>query len=349
MAVRMSDVAQRAGVSAKTVSNVLNGYPHIRAETRTRVLEAIDTLGYHVNVSARNLRAGRTGIISLVIPEVTEPYFGELTESVMAAAETRGLTVLIELTRHVMDREIAIVSGNHPQGVDGVIFAPTMCGEQELRSLTFSAPTVVLGERMFSGPVDNVVMPNRAGAADAVRHLVSRGCRRIGAVGVHRHRGAGAVTAGLRLQGFLDAHEALGVPVHDELLLTTHVWRRANGSTAVRQLLDAGTPFDGLFCFNDSLALGALHELVVSGVPVPEQVKVVGFDDTDEAAYSTPALTSVSAGREEIAQQAVALLHRRISGDGDTDGVEVVADHQVIGRRSTEAVDATAAGQDELG
>jgi len=337
MAVRMSDVAQRAGVSAKTVSNVLNGYPHIRAETRVRVLEAIETLGYQVNVAARNLRAGRTGMLSLVIPEVTEPYFGELTELVMAAAETRGLTVLIELTRHVRERELAVVAGSNPQGVDGLIFAPTMCGEDELRGLTFPTPTVVLGERMFAGPVDNVVMPNRAGAADAVRHLVAHGCRRIAAVGVHSHRGAGAVTAGLRLQGFLDAHGELGVPVHDELMVTNHQWRRASGATAVRQLLDADADFDALFCFNDSLALGALHELLVAGVRVPEQVKVMGFDDTQDAAYSTPSLSSISPGSREIAEQAVALLHRRIHAEGDPPGIEVVVPHQLIGRRSTGA------------
>lgn len=143
----MRDVAHGAGVSIKTVSNVLNGYPYIRPETRERVDRAIGELDYHVNVSARNLSRGRTGVIALVVPAVRGVYFAELADSVMREAATRGLRVLIEQTDDDRDRELRVLDGSHRSVVDGVIFSPLAVRQQDLALFEVDFPLVLLGER----------------------------------------------------------------------------------------------------------------------------------------------------------------------------------------------------------
>ncbi len=141
----MHDVAQRAGVSIKTVSNVVNGYPYIRPGTRERVERAIDELGYRLNVSARNLRARRTGMIALAVPELSLPYFAELADSVIRAADELGFTVLIEQTGASRDRELEVLSGRRRHLTDGLIFSPLALGTDDLDLFTVDFPLVLLG------------------------------------------------------------------------------------------------------------------------------------------------------------------------------------------------------------
>ena len=160
MPVTMHDVAQRAGVSVKTVSNVVNGYPYLRPATKERVEAAIAELGYQLNVSARNLRQGRTGMIGLAVPELSQPYFAELADMVIQAGEERGVTVLIEQTGAERDRELEVLHGARRRMTDGLIFSPLALGEDDRAELSVDYPLVLLGERIFHGPTDHVTMAN---------------------------------------------------------------------------------------------------------------------------------------------------------------------------------------------
>ena len=135
MPVTMHDVAQRAGVSVKTVSNVVNGYPYLRPATKERVEAAIAELGYQLNVSARNLRQGRTGMIGLAVPELSQPYFAELADMVIQAGEDRGVTVLIEQTGAERARERAVLSSDHRLLTDGLLFSPLALGQDDVELL----------------------------------------------------------------------------------------------------------------------------------------------------------------------------------------------------------------------
>jgi DNA-binding LacI/PurR family transcriptional regulator len=307
--VTMRDVAEAAGVSTKTVSNVVNGYPYIRAETRERVEAALAALGYRMNVSARNLRQGRTGMIALVVPELRAPYFAELADSVISAADAHGLRVLIEQTGGAREREVEVLSGALRHLVDGVIFSPLALhtGDRERFGVDF--PLVLLGESVFGSAADHVTMSNVEGATAATAHLLGLGRRRVAAIGVGHEGRPGSAT--LRLEGYRAALAEAGLPVLPELEVATTGWHRAGGEQAVLGLLDRGTPFDAVVAFNDALAHGVLHALHRRRVAVPEDVAVVGFDDTEESSYSTPTLTSVEPGRAQIAQAAVELLVRR--------------------------------------
>lgn len=316
MAATMRDVARRAGVSAKTVSNVVNGYPYIKPETRERVLAAIAELGYQMNATARSLRTGRTGIIGLALPELRVPYFAELAGSVIAAAEARGLTVIIEQHGGRRDLELEVLSGARRHLTDGLIYSPLALGtgdEEALLELPY--PLVLLGERVFHPGIDHVTMQNTAAARAATEHLLQIGRRRVVALGSNPSQDVGS--APLRLAGYREAFEAAGMPVDPVLEVPTiRTWDHATGARTVGRLVDDGVDFDGVFAFNDSLALGAMHELQVRGFRVPEDVAVVGFDAIDEGRYSNPTLTTIDPGRAEIPREAVRLLDERRQGHG---------------------------------
>lgn len=330
MAVTMHDVAHRAGVSIKTVSNVVNDYPHVRAETRRRVQEAIDSLGYRLNTTARNLRQGRTGMIGLALPELSLPYFAELADSVMRAAEERGVVVLLEQTGAQRERELQALDSPQRRLTDGLLFSPLALEPEETERLEVDYPMVLLGERMF-GPVDHVTMANVEASRAATLHLVERGCRRIAVIGAHPGETMGS--ARLRFDGYRQALAEAGLPFDPDLVADAGLWHRSTGAAAMSRLLDAGTAIDGVFGMNDALALGALHVLHSRGVSVPRDVAVMGFDDIDDARYSEPLLSSVAPGREQIARTAVDMLLERIEGS-TVEPRRVVASFEIVARES---------------
>ena len=207
MAATLHDVAHLAGVSIKTVSNVINDYPHIRPSTREKVEAAIAQLGYQPNLTARSLRSGRTGVIGLALPELSLSYFAELADSVMAAAERRGVTVLIEQTGGDRARELEVLTSSRRQLTDGLLFSALGLGQDDARLLEVPYPVVLLGERIFDGPTDHVTMRNVEAARAATEFLLERGHRRIAVVGAHEGEVIGS--AGLRLSGYRQALDAL--------------------------------------------------------------------------------------------------------------------------------------------
>lgn len=334
MAATLHDVARLAGVSIKTVSNVVNDYPHIRPETRTRVQVAIDELEYQPNLSARNLRSGKTGVVGLVVPELSLSYFAQLADAVIRRAESNGLTVQIEQTRGDRDREIAVLSSPRRKSADGLIFSPLGMSQEDAHYLNVSYPLVVLGERIFNGPVDHVTMRNVEGAYAATRSLIDSGRRRVAVIGAHEGEVIGS--AGLRLAGYRRAMEEAHFDVNPKLIGYTTLWHQANGAASMAEVIRSGTDFDAVFAMNDALALGALRVLQQAGLRVPEDVAVIGFDNIDETQHSVPSLTTVDPGREEIARVAVDLLRERInSPSSDLPAREVLVDFELVARESS--------------
>ena len=336
----MADVAQVAGVSIKTVSNVLNDYPYIRDTTRARVLAAVDELGYQVNITARSLRSGRTGMIGLAVPELGQPYFGELADEILAAARQHKVQVVIEPTGYSREGELAALRELKLGLVDGLLFSPAVLAQDDVGLLEeVDLPLVLLGEQIFSPRIDHVSMRNVEGARAATDLLLGHGRRHIAIIGLLHKSGAGA--SDLRLQGYREALEAAGLAVDERLMgWADDGWHRGNGARAMARVLDSGVPVDGVFALNDALALGAMHELQMRGRSVPEDVAVVGFDDIEDASFAKPSLTTIDPGRREIADTAVALLCRRITERGSRNGepsepVLHLADLKVVERDST--------------
>lgn len=311
MAATMQDVSVLAGVSVKTVSNVINDHPHVREQTRRKVLDAIDVLGYRPNFLARGLRSGRTNVISLMIPNLRNAYFAELADAVMMAASERGLAVLIE--QYGLDRrqEIGALRHPHAQTVDGVLHSVLALDQSDVDLLAeLGTPVVLLGDRNVDVPRDHVIIANTEGVRAATEHLLSSGRRRIVAFGAHPAAVVGS--AALRLEGYRQALDAACLPFDEALVVPVDPWHRRNGADAMRELLATGMQFDGVVAFNDAIALGALRALQEAGRRVPEDVAVIGFDDIEETEYSIPSLSTIDPDRERIARTAVDLLVRRI-------------------------------------
>ncbi|WP_213451710.1 LacI family DNA-binding transcriptional regulator [Rhizomonospora bruguierae] len=309
---RLKDVAQRAGVSVKTVSNVVNGYQHVRASTRARVEEAIAELNYRPNLSARSLRRGRTGVIALAVPELDLPYFAELTRHVVNAAGAHDWTVLVDQTGGAIDREREVATGIRDHLIDGLIFSPLALTADDLGAGADSTPMVLLGERIEGGPADHVVIDNVAAAREVTAHLAGLGRRRIAAIGAQRT--AEGVSTRLRLAGYAAALADAGLPYDDRLVAPAAAWHRADGAAAMTALLAGPVRPDAVFCFNDTLALGAMRALHEHGLRLPEDVAVAGFDDIEDGRFAVPTLTTVSPDKAEIARLAVALLAERLGG-----------------------------------
>jgi LacI family repressor for deo operon, udp, cdd, tsx, nupC, and nupG len=332
VAVTLRDVAAHAGVSPRTVSNVVHDYPHVSAEMRARVQKSLDALSYRPNLVARGLRRGRTGIITLLVPDIVVPYFGELAHEVVEQASRLGCTVMIDETGGLPERERALLdTAAESSWVDGVLLSSIGLSARALAGLRSSMAVVLLGERTAKSALDHVGIDNVAAAYDAVRHLLDLGRTRVAAVG-----GRGNPldpTSRLRLRGYQRALADQGLPERT-LHVRTGDYRRHSAAEAVRELFDRAEPPDALFCFSDELAAGALRALYDRGVRVPEDVAVVGFDDADGSRFLTPSLTSVRPDRPEIARASLEILLQRIDGL-DTRPRDVRVPYELVVRESS--------------
>ncbi|MFJ6851855.1 LacI family DNA-binding transcriptional regulator [Streptomyces sp. NPDC091271] len=334
MTSSLKDVAARAGVSARTVSNVVSGSARVAADTRRRVQAAIDELGYRPNLAARSLRAGRTGIIGLAIPELHSPYFAELAGLLVEEARRRSLTVIIDQTRGDAEAERRLLTGSGGRVMDGLIISPWSLTAQELASTARPLPIVLLGERSPQGFADRVAVDNVTAADEATTHLLALGRRRVAAIGLQPHLHNG--TAGLRAEGYRRALRRAGVQPRPEWEGAVDALHREDGALAMARLLDNGGAPDAVFAFSDELALGAIHLAHHRGVRVPEGLAVVGFDDIEDGRYGRPTLTTVSPDKRQIAQMAMQCLADRIySPDNEVPPSDLTAPHRLVVRDST--------------
>lgn len=333
MAATLHDVARMAGVSIKTVSNVVNGYAQIRPSTKSRVLDAIAALNYKPNMVARNLRVGRMGVIGFIMPDLRNPYFAELAGEVMRAADVHGLAVLIEQVKGDRESEIAALHGSRMQMTDGILYSALALSQADTDLIMIDTPMVLLGERIFKGPTDHVTMQNVEGAKAATQHLLDIGRTRILALGAHEGEVVGS--AGLRLEGYREALSDAGIEYDERLVRHTGTWHRADGARIMREAIKERLQFDAVFGFNDSLALGAMRVLQEEGIHIPSDVAVIGFDDIDETRYSSPTLTTINPGRSEIAIRAVEALVERMSGSAPIAPREITVAFNLIIREST--------------
>ncbi|MBT1174435.1 LacI family DNA-binding transcriptional regulator [Bifidobacterium sp. LC6] len=300
----LHDVAKCAHVSVASVSNYLNDYPYMRPSTRERIQKAIDELGYVTNQQARNLRSGRTGLISLSLPDLNQIYFAELAEETIKQAREYGYRVIIESTGNDRQREIDSARAMASNMTDGLILSPTQLRTEDIPELEGDYPLVMLGERLFGAPAPHVVMANETAAQAATEHLLKAGCRTIAVVGGTLDDSVPS-SRSMRTKGYVNALVDRGQSVRSELIRETGEWTSAEGAQAVRNMYAQGIRPDGIFALNDLLAMGVISQLREMRVRIPESVRVVGFDDIDEAKYTIPSLTTVDPGRATIAKLAI--------------------------------------------
>jgi DNA-binding LacI/PurR family transcriptional regulator len=327
--VRLVDVAAKVGVSAKSVSNVVNGTGVVSDEVRARILAAIDELGYRPNLAARQLRIGTSGLVGLVMPDLWEPYFAEFASQFFSAAQRRSLTVLVSQTHGERETELALAEGTGLPALEGLVMSPLALTARDVAGRKSTIPLVLIGEHaesLTNDHVPHVGVDNVAAAAAATHLLLDRGRRRIAVIGVQES--GSTATSRLRFEGYRRALDEAGVPFDPRLVGTVVDFSRAQGSEAASRLIDDGVQFDGLFCFSDSLAFGALYTLATHNVRVPDEVMVMGFDDVEEGRYSVPRFASVNVN----AQYAADLILDMVTGVKPARGGRYVVPFSVVER-----------------
>lgn len=330
----VKDVATRAGVSPKTVSNVINGTAFVRPDTRARVEQALADLDYVPNLGARGLRNGRYGLIALALPDLSTAYSAELAHHFVEEGHARGWSVQIEETAAEPQRERALLSRARSHLVDGLVLNPVSLADSVVDEHVARGPlppTVLIGE-VEQDRTDQVGVDSVAGARDMTAHLLATGRRRIAVVGSSGVPETAA--ARQRTEGYRRALADAGVPHDPALELPTARWTADEARDAVRAFLDREPAPEAFFCFTDSMALAVVHVLWERGLRVPDDVAVAGFDDVEPGRYAVPPLTTVSFDLRAFAATALDLLQHRID-DPARPPRRVTAPHHVVPRAST--------------
>lgn len=326
--VTVREVAAAAGVSVGTVSHVISGRRHVAPSTRSRVEAAIATLGYRPNRLARSLQTRRSHVIGMVIPDVGNPFFGELARAVEREARAAGYCVVFGNSENDPDLETRYVEEFVERRVDGLIAVANVAGWA--KRVPMDLAVVALDRYPPRWPFDAVRVDNEAGMEVIVGHLVGLGHERIGFIG-----GDQVSTAGLqRARGFARAlrHRNL-----EPAWLSTGMFSLESGRLQTERLL-ARPPRErptAIVAANDLLALGALLACQQAGVAVPEELSVAGFDDIPFAALARPSLTTVRQPIDELGAQATRLVLERIQGNAPTSPRRVVLRPWPVVRAST--------------
>lgn len=328
MTVTLQDVAALAGVSIKTVSNVVRGYEHVRPSTRSRVQAAVDQLGYVPHSVARRLATGRTGMIALALPSIEAPYFAELAGLVSTEVDGFDYRLLIEQTSGRLDDERAVLRGREQGLVDGLVFQPMFLDAPAIEQFRGATPLVLLGEVEPPAGVDHVMVDNIAAARAATLHLLQSGRERVAFLG--RSPSEDHRTTTLRVTGWRSALEESGAHLGEDLVIPTPQFGAFAAEAAVMDALDAGLRFDGLVCFDDLAGIGAMKALARCGRVVPDDVAVVGWDDILMAQFTTPGLTTIRPDKATLTRTAFRLLRDRMAGESGPGRHELVGFDLVV-------------------
>lgn len=329
--VTLQDVADRAGVSMKTVSNVVRGYRHVSPGMRERVQAAIDELGYRPNSTGRSLATGRSRMLGLAFPDLRRPYFAELAHVFARVAAARGYRILLAETGATADGERSVLRDREHGIMDGMVMQPQALAARDLDDLRHGMPVVFLGEDPQPADADQVAIDNVAAARDAVGHLVRTGRRRIGFLG--HETGPTSYTSAQRLEGYRAALTDSGLPYDPALLVPRGSGDALGAEQALDAALDTGLTLDALLCRDDLAAIGALRALRRHGLDVPTDVAVIGWDAIELGASTVPSLTSVSPDTRALAERTLDLLLDRLGGLAEP-GRHVTVGHQLLFRES---------------
>ena len=305
------DIAREAGVSVATVSRVLNARDHVAPATRELVTKIVREHGYVANRSARSLQFGRTGLVGLLVPLVHPHYFATIVAGASEALLEHDLRAVLSPTEHKHDREVTLLDRLMHGMADGaLVVLPEESSEELERLLDSNYRFVVIDPRL---PLDDripaVSAANTAGADQAVRHLTELGHRRIAAITGPRQWTATEE----RRRGYHAALASVGI-LPDLSLEIEADFEIAGGVRAAERLLDRADPPTAIFAFNDNLAIGTIKAARAHGLRVPEDLSVVGFDDSELASLISPELTTVRQPLEEMGRTAVNLLRRLLDG-----------------------------------
>ncbi len=338
----MSDIATTVGVAPMTVSRVLNQNGYVSEDVRNRVLSVVKELNYRRNGLARSLKRQRTDTIGLVLGDISNPYSTELARAVREAATAKNYNLFICISEHSAQEDIAAFESLTSHSVDGLIVATRAndSGDEYLKSIVENnVPVVAIGRDFYHEQIDYISADNLQGGFEATQHLIDLGHRRIGFIGATLENEAKLK----RLQGYLNALEKHRIEI-DERLVTGRREVRTGvpgystekiGYEGMKRLLSLPNRPTAIFARNDFTAIGAMTAVKESGLRIPQDVAIIGFDDIPLAVHMSPSLSTVRQPMRLQGQIAAELLLRRIESDEDLLREEKILNCELIIREST--------------
>jgi LacI family transcriptional regulator len=331
----MKDIARDLGVSVITISKVLRNHPDVGDETRERVLARVKELDYRPNLAARSLVTGRTYLVGLVVPDLLHPFFAEIAKSLSETLRGSGYYLIVSSSEEDPDIEEQEINQLLARRLDTLIIASCRSTVDLFFRIENQKTPYVLIDRSLPGLTANFIgVDDEAVGRIATRHLIEIGCKRIAHI-----RGPETSTGMRRVDGYKQALAEAGQRVVDDYIITEFkgdIETKQRGAEAMRQLLSLKPRPDGLFCFNDPLAMGAINYAVDQGVRIPEDIAVIGcgnlhYDDSLRVPLSSIDQHSRRIG-EEAARIALGILNSKIPPKPQT----VVLQPELVVRRSTE-------------
>lgn len=340
--VTLREVARVSGVSLKTASNVINGSGRMSEETRTHVEAVISRLGYKVNMAARNMSRGLTGLITLAVPSLTPPYLAELANRVIDVARQHGYSVYVSTYEHGSASSARdILRGFNSTVSDGMILSMSEVEDISPEDLRVDFPLAVVGARTTWGIADHVTTDDVQTAATATSYLHEHGSSKLAVIGMRESYDETALLQAqegncqLRMRGIITECRKRGLTLDPRLVgVTGQDWTIGMGARTAQRLLDSQIPFDGIIALNDQLAIGAISVLCANGVSIPHDIQIIGFDDIEEDSYLQIPLTSMDSRLGWIASTAVERIIGRIRGTISSPELLTIQSN-VIARKST--------------
>lgn len=327
------DVARLAQVSTATVSRVINSPDTVREKTREKVLRAMKMCNYKYNALARGFATKKSNTIGLIIPSINNPVFAESTLGVQEYAEQKQIKVILGNTSYKITQEESLINALRESQVDGLIITTTNPKGEIIKSLVDEeVPFVLLFSTVKTGPISAVGVDNYRGGYEATEHLISLGHRQIGMIA-----GSFSVTdrSYHRWHGYRQCLKDNGIPYNKNLLVQTE-YSLSGGRNSIKQLLKQDLPPSAVFCSNDYIALGAIKGARETGLSLPEELSIVGFDDMPTASYMVPALTTIRQPAYEMGRRACELLLQKMENPDKPE--QHMLETKLVVRESTAAV-----------
>ncbi|MBQ3225801.1 MAG: LacI family DNA-binding transcriptional regulator [Clostridia bacterium] len=327
---RIKDVAKEAGVSVATVSRVLNGSDAVKVETQRKVKEAVRRIGYSPNLLGRNLRQNKTGIILVMLSTLTNNFCSKVIHGIELAAKKQGYNIMICATGDSKESEQTYLSFVRNKMADGIIILNSNLTAQEMQMASASFPVVQCSEYVDTERTPYVSIDNRKAAYDATINLINSGRKKIVFMGVENN----LVSSNLRFLGYRDALDEANIPFDENLIVYGNYGYR-NAMRVTEKLIQNNVSFDALFAISDRMAAGAMTALKKHDIKIPDDVCVMGFDNTDITYLFEPSISTVSQPQIEMGETAFQLLLARIE---EETAENIILQHKIILRDSTKNI-----------
>lgn len=333
MTVTIYDVAREARVSMATVSRVVNNNPNVKPQTRKKVYEAIERLGYRPNAVARGLASKKTTTVGVVIPDIANANFAEVARGIEDIANMYHYNIILSNADKRKDKEIRVINTLLEKQVDGLLFMGGMVTDEHLQAFnTSNVPIVLCATTDEKGAMPSVDIDHEGAAFDAVSKLIREGHRAIAMISGTLQDPANGYA---RFQGYKRALEQAGIPYREDYVRVGN-YRYESGIEATDYFLKLAERPTAIFAATDEMAIGAIHCLQDAGLSVPEDVSVISVDNSRIASMVRPMLTTVAQPMYDIGAVSMRLLTKLMKKES-VDQAKVTLPHELIERRSVAA------------